>query len=316
MTIRRFAYRIGKLNSLYRRIFYYLFKKNAPYYKVNGQKVIKDYKEANAYISRRIAEGEPFMVGRFGSVELSAITEFYKNAVTGGRNYLPIVRHNMCNNAGFFPKDDEMLDAFVELMLDSCSHLDLIGLWNNNLELFTVKEYAKNARGMLLACMEPYYDIDSAWTKALKGKRVLVIHPFAQTIQRQFLVKDKIFPEGFWPDCELITIQAVQTIAGEKDDRFETWFDALHHMERQIDETEFDIAIIGCGAYGFPLAAYVKSKGKQAIHLGGATQLLFGIKGKRWEGSEIEGLFNEYWTRPVESERPKNLKKVEEGCYW
>ena len=256
------------------------------------------------------------MVGRFGSVELSAITEFYKNAVTGGRNYLPIVRHNMCNNAGFFPKDDEMLDAFVELMLDSCSHLDLIGLWNNNLELFTVKEYAKNARGMLLACMEPYYDIDSAWTKALKGKRVLVIHPFAQTIQRQFLVKDKIFPEGFWPDCELITIQAVQTIAGEKDDRFETWFDALHHMERQIDETEFDIAIIGCGAYGFPLAAYVKSKGKQAIHLGGATQLLFGIKGKRWEGSEIEGLFNEYWTRPVESERPKNLKKVEEGCYW
>lgn len=33
--------------------------------------------------------------------------------------------------------------------------------------------------------------------------------------------------------------------------------------------------------YGFPLAAHVKHKGKQAIHLGGTLQLLFGIKGNR-----------------------------------
>ena len=48
-------------------------------------------------------------------------------------------------------------------------------------------------------------------------------------------------------------------------------------------EEIFDVAIIGCGAYGMPLAAMLKQAGKQAIHLGGATQLLFGIKGKRWE---------------------------------
>ena len=50
---------------------------------------------------------------------------------------------------------------------------------------------------------------------------------------------------------------------------------------------EFDVAIIGCGAYGFPLANEIKKMGKVAIHLAGATQLMFGIVGKRWEEEYI-----------------------------
>ena len=59
--------------------------------------------------------------------------------------------------------------------------------------------------------------------------------------------------------------------------------------------------------------------GKKSVHLGGATQVLFGIKGKRWEG-ELKHIgdkfYNEYWVRPLESERPKNYLSVEQGCYW
>lgn len=47
-----------------------------------------------------------------------------------------------------------------------------------------------------------------------------------------------------------------------------------------MDKIDYDICLIGCGAYGFPLAAHAKRKGKKAVHLGGALQLLFGIKGK------------------------------------
>ena len=32
-----------------------------------------------------------------------------------------------------------------------------------------------------------------------------------------------------------------------------------------------------------PLAAFIKSIGKKAVHLGGSTQILFGIKGERWD---------------------------------
>ena len=78
---------------------------------------------------------------------------------------------------------------------------------------------------------------------------------------------------------------------------------------------DFDIAIIGCGAYGLPLAAYVKSIGKQSIHLAGKTQLLFGIKGKRWHDDPLTP-YNKYWISPLPEDTPKNDTKIEKGCYW
>src|SRR5690606_28576019 len=107
---------------------------------------------------------------------------------------------------------------------------------------------------------------------------------FNKTIEEQYFKKRTLLfkDQRVLPEFKsLETIQAVQTIAGNNSE-FNNWFEALDWMKKEIEKKDFDIAIIGCGAYGFPLAAHVKRLGKKAIHLGGATQLLFGIKGKRW----------------------------------
>jgi hypothetical protein len=88
-------------------------------------------------------------------------------------------------------------------------------------------------------------------------------------------------------------------------------------MKYEIDKLDFDIAIIGCGAYGFPLAAYVKQIGKKAIHLGGAVQYLFGIKSKAFDNNnKLNYLSNEYWVYPNANEVIKNSNLVEGGRYW
>jgi glycerol-3-phosphate dehydrogenase len=88
-------------------------------------------------------------------------------------------------------------------------------------------------------------------------------------------------------------------------------------MKDLINKASFDVAIIGCGAYGFPLAAHVKRIGKKAVHMGGATQILFGIKGARWNNHDfISFLYNEYWTAPNKQETPTKHKDIEGGCYW
>ena len=159
--------------------------------------------------------------------------------------------------------------------------------------------------------LQPYHHADP-WSEALAGKTVLVIHPFTKSIQAQYQKRSLLFDDPrVLPDFELKTITAVQSIAYNTSSVYSTWFDALDHMCDQMTSTAFDVAIIGCGAYGFPLAAFAKRLGKQAIHLGGATQLLFGIKGKRW--GEIG---NEHWTRPLTEEHPQGFDKVEGGCYW
>jgi hypothetical protein len=88
-------------------------------------------------------------------------------------------------------------------------------------------------------------------------------------------------------------------------------------MKDEVAAKQFDVAIIGCGAYGFPLAAHVKRLGKQAVHLGGATQILFGIRGNRWDKHPaISSLYNEHWVRPDVTEKPSGAEKVEGACYW
>lgn len=167
-----------------------------------------------------------------------------------------------------------------------------------------------------LTSLEPFF-ADEPWTLALQGKNVLVIHPFDQSIEAQYRRRTKLFNRPILPDFNLITQRAVQTIAGNKDERFETWFDALEYMYNTAMRKEFDVAILGCGAYGFPLAAKLKRAGKVAIHLGGVTQLIFGIRGARWEQwPEYLDLMTEAWVRPLNSEAPNNSQSVEGGCYW
>ena len=88
-------------------------------------------------------------------------------------------------------------------------------------------------------------------------------------------------------------------------------------MKAEIASLEFDVAIIGAGAYGLPLGAYIKKIGKQAVHMGGATQILFGIKGKRWEERDyFKKMFNQYWKYPFPVEKPEKANSLEGGAYW
>ena len=149
------------------------------------------------------------------------------------------------------------------------------------------------------------------WTESLRGRNVLVIHPFEESIQRQYEKHTRLFrDERVLPEFGRIdTVKAVQSVAGNSTE-YVTWFDALESMRAQIADKDFDVALIGAGAYGLPLAAFVKDLGRKAVHLGGVTQILFGIIGSRWE-RVIPRVYrlsvrfvNSDWTRPLPEETP------------
>jgi hypothetical protein len=225
------------------------------------------------------------------------------------------IKHDLPIYNGFFPVDDTSINKFGELMLNDICQIDILGLWQHR--EWKLEHFWRNAATVNLEDLEPYYH-EKPWSSVLRGKKVLVVHPFAKTIERQYQNRQRLFKNDLvLPEFELITIEAVQTIAGNNDG-FNSWFQALDHMKSRMEKTLFDIALIGCGAYGMPLAAHAKRLGKQAIHLGGATQTLFGIRGKRWESIPFfrDQLINKYWVRPGEGERPPSADLVEEACYW
>ena len=286
--------------------------------------------EANEILKNIILKNEPFMCARFGSTESRAILNFQlkKKKISDFHASLKHIRgkmniywkehpkflNNLIELSGFFPKDENLLENFVNLYTSDIKNLDLLGIWNEYEEFLQVPEDTKLCK---IRELEPWF-YNEPWTAALEGKKVLVIHPFEETIKKQYQKKEKLYEnENILPNFELKTIKAVQTIAGEKSE-FKDWFEALESMKNQMNNIDYDVAIIGCGAYGFPLASHAKKMGKIGIHLGGVTQLLFGIKGKRWEEwkhyTELRKNEGESWV--YANEIPKDYKKVENGCYW
>ncbi len=293
--------------------------------------VMKQYvnyagQKASDHIKETILENKPLMIARFGRTELicmhlycnskSGVSKYFKYAMGSIDSYkfTKKVSRNIYQVAGLFPITIETLSKFSELLLEDMKYLDILGSWVPQELHF--KEELHNITKVNLEDLEPYYHNDP-WSSSLTGKKVLIIHPYADSIKAQYKKRELLFNNpNVLPEFELKTIKAVQSNACNKT-KYSNWFEALDYMKDLIDQTDFDMAIIGCGAYGFHLAAHIKRIGKQAIHMGGATQILFGIKGKRWESNQfISNLFNEHWVRPSKEETPKNIHVVEGGAYW
>lgn len=306
------------------RKFSFLPKSYAPFekYKINDDKTIYNL------ILDALENQTPLMMGRYGSGEHNIM----QNALLYERGIISsfgLSFKELCTNAGFFPyvksPQDQYVWAkqFLNIMLESTANCDIFGTWNGHLgfEEYFIKKTKKDLPLFVgYSFFEPHIDAETPFTYALKDRKVLVIHPFAQTIQEQYKKREKLFANPkVLPSFDLKTFKAIQTINGEQDNRFANWFEALDWMSEEIAKIDFDIALIACGAYGFPLASRIKNMGKIAIHCGGPLQLLFGIKGRRWEiemPSTGQKLFNEFWVRPNSEETIKNNQNIENGCYW
>lgn len=254
-----------------------------------GKKIFS-LEESNQKIYNLLKSDNPIMISRIGSVELECISSYHiKNSNFNLKN-----KKEMQKNAGFFPVTSINLIKFSKIFLESLMLCDFLGIWFNKNEDVICKEFCKNSNLGVLRGLEPYYS-EEPWSRYLEDKKILIIHPFEKTIISKYKKRALLFEnKKILPNFELQTIKAVQSIGGNS--KYKNWFEGYDYMCKEISKKDFDIALIGAGAYGLPLAAYVKNIGKQAIHLGGATQIIFGIKGKRWDNHPvISTLYNEHW---------------------
>lgn len=279
--------------------------------KYRGVRVL-DAAAGNEVARAAVARGGPWLFARCGATEMRTVAD----KLAHGGHYTPRTRQDIRNLSGVFPTDDATLDRFCDLYV-SCAHsADLLALWDVGAEREVIRG-CRHTTFARLRALEPYYH-PHPWSAALAGKKVLVVHPFKDTILRQYARREQLFPgtEVLPAFASLTVIRAVQGLAGQETG-YLTWFDALAAMERQMDAADYEVAIVGAGAYSLPLAAHARDTGHTAIQMSGATQLLFGIRGKRWDTHPvISKLYNDAWVRPAEDEGIDHREAVEGGSYW
>lgn len=250
---------------------------------------------------------KPISIGKIGGIEASHLC----HRMATGQSAL-VRGSSLAINAGIECRDTRSLDLYLSFLLDSIKNLDYCLEWCPE----------QGDKAILDACftgmrlyqfsdLEPFWG-DVGWHQQLVGKRVLVVSPLADTIEAQVLNYEKLW--GATIDVQVIRSAYPSGLTGEAPVDWETKYIDLCLL---IDECYFDLAIIGCGGLSLLIADYIKLMHKKtAIHLGGAVQLLFGIRGKRWDHLRESWYGTDHWIRPLPHEVPKFSERVEGGCYW
>lgn len=280
----------------------------------------------------------PFLIGRNGTIELEALFYWFTHRKSEPRKpYPPRILDTLSKNAGVWPATEAAADAWAVAYAEALgATTGLAAGWYTpyrNTEETLLQVLAPQAFTTPLRSLEPYYVTPQRrWTRHLAGRRVAVVSSFAETIESQMRLGARIWSSLAEPETILPPTTSwfpVRTyysppVAGSPSascawpqESVRDWRDAVEWTTNRVRATGAQVAIVGCGGLGMIIAARLKAHGISAIVLGGATQVLFGIKGRRWENhSIISGFWNRAWVWPKGEEIPSGAGAIEGGCYW
>jgi hypothetical protein len=228
------------------------------------------------------------------------------------------IYNQMPTNAGFFGTKEE-LKVWKRKML--------VALMNAHLNLrvvscpsFYVCDDVLNSLQIYIPTL-PYVEDIEFWRSliiGLEGKTIGFVSYFAEEMEQRTKILKKIFPKTNWLSCnpekDWRFIFSDNTIKGNEP-KDKTWQEVYNDLLLRSLEADCDVYFLSCGCYGVPLCDELSKQGKKAIYIGGFLQLLFGLKGKRWDDiSIVNQYYNKHWKYPTK--KPKNAELVEGACYW
>jgi hypothetical protein len=283
--------------------------------------------EANAKILCELFKSDkPFLIGRNGTIELDVVSRYFF------KEHIPDEQKKKLElHAGVFPQNH--VDDYCFEYLRSLMNADVMAEgWYAPLKMIEqdiLDIINKKRTKILLRNLEPYYvKPELRWTQYLGGRRVAIINSFAKICEEQTYMPKAIWgeqSESLLPKTtQWIPIQTYYSPAlangkatTEWPAHISSWKEAVDDVVNRVLTEAVDVAIIGCGGMGMIIGSRLKDHGIQCIVMGGSTQLLFGIRGKRWENHDvISKFFNDAWVTPSDWYRPANYKTIEGGCYW
>lgn len=289
----------------------------------NGVAACRPFLDFGPAIKRILGHPQGMMYGKVGTTELQAL-EYSDRCIRS--NWLPGATwrrqaQRLFIDSGVFPAERDEFEFFLNTYKKSIQKLDAICLWQDRGTF--LQEYESAIAGHLCPLA---YQIDSAVFSPfhiyeyLKNVKLLVVSPFIKSMRAQLDKLPDVFGKyscasslkDMRERCEFVRCPFFSYL--EKSP-FSSWREGLLKMTDEILQHQFDLALIGAGAWSVPLLANLKSAGRKGLHTGGSTQLFFGIRGKRWEQKGYN-YFNQYWISPLPEDTPKDYKIKEDGCYW
>jgi hypothetical protein len=277
--------------------------------------ILNGSREVCKVIQSALDNDDGAIIGRNGTIELEQMISLNHSKMK-----------TLMTNAGIFPYEIVKEWSLQSIKATQASDVLATG-WYEPLKVAeqnALSEWKCKAIQVPLRSLEPYYvSLEERWTNLMKGEAVSVISCFTETMKSQISRLDLVWPSGMLPsDIRWNWVQTghppcVARGSNEWPSHVKNSLEAVDWIVSEVVRQGSRFALIGCGGIGMPVALKLKERGVICIVLGGAIQVLFGIKGRRWETHSIISKFwNSSWVFPLEEETPGNAKTIEGGCYW
>ena len=297
-----------------------------------------DNAELYSYLLSSFAKNKTFVIPRIAGHEnnlawIGNIIEQAGQVDTELLTYLHKIAPILKNNAGILIQDINHVVEYSRKYLKAFTNCELYTGWEKTGDVyphihqshdFITETYGVEGKPKKMAWAFVFdifhYIYDTPWTHALRGKRVLIVSAFEESILEKLPIRAELYGGvDLFPECTFLTIKPPQTQGGTQTDQY--FGVHLAEFARRLDaiRDNYDVALVSCGGYGNLVCNHIFESGKSAIYVGGVLQMYFGILGTRWlrERPDILRMFmNKHWSRPKDSEKPPNHQNVEGSCYW
>jgi hypothetical protein len=296
---------------------------------------MESLQKINNKIIGSFQKNEPFSLIRVGNTEGYFIQSIH-NKIEPKAEFF----NWLYATAGVWPVDMNFLSGpWYDVNIQGMKNADYLGFVDISGEINRDHNFMNNFKGEKFSGLEQIEILDPGlllnkdkiidpWTKSLKDKKVLVVSSHKNTIEHQWNRIDSVWMDHKEKIVPFDLIGVVRSPFNPfVDDRqypnCNSWYDSLQAMKKEIDNYDYDVLLVGAGAYSPALADHAKRNNKIGITLCGAIQIFFGILGSRWVVNQHHysfwnSLYNEYWTYPLESDLPTNKNNFEifEKAYW
>ncbi len=269
--------------------------------------------DINVEIIESILNKNPKSFGKIGSVESSYINHYLE-----GYDFEFISKKYddlLYTSAGIYIEDETDFQNWSEMYINAIKNTNFLLQWSNADKKLLSKIKRKDNISRSFIGLEPFTLGKNGWHYFLKDKKILCISPFSKSIQAN--IKNYSF---IWNNAHIGKVYTIQASYPEilEGKNPTNWQIKLDKVIDQINKVDFDVATIGYGGFSLIIGDYIRNLGKTSIHLGGSNQILYGIKGKRWDKNfEAYSWYGgNYWIRPSKNEVPKFNKMLEGGAYW
>ena len=270
-------------------------------------------------LCKQISNQDKFCISRIGGIEYDA----YGHYLLYGYDPNSIFYKNMFKYCGYYDLDNKknIYDEYMIKYQECLRSSSLIMVANSKLEssmkflsvsnqyfmkdviyptsdniLSTITHIPKISYGILES-----FNYFGTFYPMLDNKKILIISPFEEEIRLQLEIKDQLFDKNIkYPNFAKVEYINTYLTTNNYTTPHRNWKETYNYYKDIINTKDFEICLLICGAYAYPLSNYIyNTLNKSCIHIGGIGQLFFGIRGGRYNNlTYFTRMMNDNWIYP------------------